>query len=597
MLVEPPVCLETAPIPNLMSISRLIAAQIPSSSLTRSLLLTGLLLIAGPWFAAPSLAAAARAQADASSARPKTASPPKQACGVLSQIDASVVNNPDTLKIWGTDAETYTYEGHRVRTTDLTYYSHDYQGRSVRIFGYFSRPADPPPHSVPGLLIVHGAGGYAVRERAEEAAARGYAALAIDLPGQGAGRGRSRSGGPDMTVTNLFRTSPRLQDNYLYQSLLAARRGLTMLLDCPETDPKRLGIYGMSWGGVITLLTCATDRRVTAAVNLYGGGYLLDGSTWIEHIVALTKSDRARWYQNFDPSLYVPLIRCPVLSITGTNDGCFWLPGFVQTQAGMNGQSRLLLLPNFNHKIDSVGRNALWAWLESGLKYGKAPQEKILGWKYENEPQGLHFSVWTKGENEPTRMTFTRLVQGRGWASVLWQSYATGKTGDRFDIWVPKTIKPQYLYATAYYESGLTVSTPVYAIWSADYPYGRRYYDSPLMAKGTYFARVERLAMDMGAQPAAPSPGDTSFEIRYGSKLVRIPIQVFDGRRYAQVRDVATAVGASLYWQQAGVVIRPPLRPSANTDTPLGPNAAPGPHNPLFGEAAIFERAMPTPGM
>ena len=52
---------------------------------------------------------------------------------------------------------------------------------------------------------------------------------------------------------------------------LAARRALTFLEQQPEVDPDKLGVYGHSMGGKLTVMTAAADSRVKAAAPSCGG--------------------------------------------------------------------------------------------------------------------------------------------------------------------------------------------------------------------------------------------------------------------------------------------------------------------------------------
>ncbi len=54
--------------------------------------------------------------------------------------------------------------------------------------------------------------------------------------------------------------SPR--NNNWYLLTLGARRGLTFLEQQPEVDEKRLGVYGHSMGGNLTVYVAGVDNRV-----------------------------------------------------------------------------------------------------------------------------------------------------------------------------------------------------------------------------------------------------------------------------------------------------------------------------------------------
>lgn len=63
--------------------------------------------------------------------------------------------------------------------------------------------------------------------------------------------------------------SPR--NNNWYLLTIGARRGLTFLKQQPEIDPARLGVYGHSMGGNLTMYVAGCDDRVKVAAPSVGG--------------------------------------------------------------------------------------------------------------------------------------------------------------------------------------------------------------------------------------------------------------------------------------------------------------------------------------
>lgn len=66
----------------------------------------------------------------------------------------------------------------------------DYQGKPTRVFAYYSDPdlLANRPHGkkkYAGVVLLHGGAGWAFRQWVEKWAAEGYAAIAIDLCGNG----------------------------------------------------------------------------------------------------------------------------------------------------------------------------------------------------------------------------------------------------------------------------------------------------------------------------------------------------------------------------------------------------------------------------
>jgi pimeloyl-ACP methyl ester carboxylesterase len=76
-----------------------------------------------------------------------------------------------------------------------------------------------------------------------------------------------RDGSEPWTLDDV--ESPRNSSWFL--CTLAARRALTFLEQQPEVDASRLGVYGHSMGGKLTVATAASDERVKAAAPSCGG--------------------------------------------------------------------------------------------------------------------------------------------------------------------------------------------------------------------------------------------------------------------------------------------------------------------------------------
>jgi len=71
------------------------------------------------------------------------------------------------------------------------------------------------------------------------------------------------------------------------------------------------------------------DHRFKVAVPVYGCGFLHENSVWKDGI--LDKMDgglRERWVRLFDPSQYLPNVRCPILFLNGTNDFAYPLDSY-----------------------------------------------------------------------------------------------------------------------------------------------------------------------------------------------------------------------------------------------------------------------------
>jgi len=354
--------------------------------------------------------------------------------------------------------------GRPIKCFQVRFTSHLWHGKPVRIFGFYAAPASSG--RVPALLLVHGGGGYGTLGRVVEAAGHGFAALSIDLPGRGTGReNTSRSTGPDMTVPLIFATAPALSDCYLYHAVLAQRRAITFLCRRPEVDAGRIGLVGASWGGATGLLTTALDPRVRCLVDIYGSGYVRGGSCWQGYFSHhLSPSQLDVWEANYDASRYLADIHVPTLGITGTADGCYWLPQFQQTLRGIRPAPRLLCLPNLDHKIDPPARAAFFRWLQAHLLAHAAPLPARPGALHVSDaPSGYDVSLRADSAATSAAVSYVSATAGGGLARYRWTTAACRLRPDgRWAVTVPASPGATYFYATVAYGDGFRESLTVH---------------------------------------------------------------------------------------------------------------------------------------
>jgi dienelactone hydrolase len=244
-----------------------------------------------------------------------------------------------------------------VDLSTLYYESEPWLGKPTRVFAYYARPTKLPEKKLPAMVLVHGGGGTAFPEWARLWAARGYAALAMDLSGNGPERQRLPDGGPDQGDEWKFR---RLKDGvknaWSYHSVASVIRGASVLWSLPEVDRNRLGITGISWGGYLTNLVMSLDNRLKVAIPVYGCGYLYENSVWLPIFAQLPEEERRTWIENFDPSRYLPRCKIPTLWVNGTNDFAYPLDSYQKSYRSVRGPRTLCITVKMPH-----GHSQGWA--------------------------------------------------------------------------------------------------------------------------------------------------------------------------------------------------------------------------------------------
>jgi len=396
---------------------------------------------------------------------------------ILLAFNAFAFPSPELSKLWEIPLDSLkittlkNYSVGNINVEEIYYQSRQYKGNSVKIFGYFCYPKNQS--NLPAVLVCHGGGGSAKLPDTLYWANNGYAVLSVDLPGKGQQRSLSRSTGPNMTVPNLLRTSPDLTDNYLVHAVAAVRNGITFLSQRKQVDPQNIGMIGLSWGGVITLLTNGQEKRLKTAVNVFGSGYIYESSTWQRRFDAKTKAELLAWDTFIDPNSFLKSQQAPILFITGTNDHCYYLPTFQKTFCETTQEKQLLLIPNLKHKFPADIRSIAKNWMDAKLRSAGV------------FPQIQNLPIYTKGNEKiivPVTATPTDKIKevklyyaqgvSRGWTIKQWQSLEPYYQDGTYSFTVPRElIKPEIVFfVNAKDINGSVVSTPVRSLFNIVMP-------------------------------------------------------------------------------------------------------------------------------
>jgi hypothetical protein len=140
-------------------------------------------------------------------------------------------------------------------TIPAEYYLPDVAGR-----GGPRRPAVIAMHILDGNMEL-------VRMTCSVLASRGIPAILFKLPYYGE---RGLPGGPAVMATD-----PKLFTSAIAQAMEDVRRTIDLLASRPEIDPERIGITGISLGGIVAASAAENDPRLSRAMLVLAGGDLL----------------------------------------------------------------------------------------------------------------------------------------------------------------------------------------------------------------------------------------------------------------------------------------------------------------------------------
>jgi dienelactone hydrolase len=250
-----------------------------------------------------------------------------------------------------------------------------FASRNSEIFAVIAWPEKPGKY--PGLLVLHGGGGNAEEAKALNWAARGYVALAPDLPSVANPEKVPNSSGPWKALKygdGRWAAKPDASASTMFDGVVAGIQSLYLLRSLPEVDLERVGVTGISWGGYMTTMVASlAGPAVKAAFSVYGCGfYELTAMGGDGPLGKMPESERDEWLRHLDPGRRAGNMKASYFVSGATNDFFYWPPGVSATLRAIPGEKNQAFAPNANHKAPYPGgtdKNKNGTWLAQEVEY------------------------------------------------------------------------------------------------------------------------------------------------------------------------------------------------------------------------------------
>ena len=204
-----------------------------------------------------------------------------------------------------------------------------------KLFCYMGIPEQASKErKVPGMLLIHGGAGQAYAEWVEEWMRRGYGAVTVDLYGNmPLENGDYVYNFMDPEEKHAYRSTPtgmcnggfdlahpgeRITDQGMFHVIAANILAGNLLRSMPAVDEERVGVTGISWGGVSASILIGFDQRFAFAVPVYGSAFLEQCRTYFHD-----------WYQDagcaalWEAGRRLHQFCQPILWINDVNDDAF----------------------------------------------------------------------------------------------------------------------------------------------------------------------------------------------------------------------------------------------------------------------------------
>lgn len=260
-----------------------------------------------------------------------------------------------------------------------------YHGNPTRVFCWYGVPEGiEPGQKLPAVVLLHGGGGNVYPEWVKKWNDQGYIAISLALEGQLPGIRNTSLPEPYYPVHDFsgpYRQgffndleNESLQDQWFYHAVADAIIANSLLRSFPEVDSTKIGLTGISWGGILANVVAGLDDRFAFIIPVYGCGYLHETPTYSTMLGRLNPDAQSFYLENWEPSLYIPFHAAPTLFVNGTNDCHFSMNSFTKTYESSPNEKYLRVEHNMLHgHAPGWTPNSIYAFADYVVRGGSKP--------------------------------------------------------------------------------------------------------------------------------------------------------------------------------------------------------------------------------
>lgn len=295
-------------------------------------------------------------------------------------------------------------------------------GMMTQVFAYYGVPEGAAEGELlPAILLIHGGGGHAFANWVQMWNRRGYVAIAVDTVGGFPNDNKSgccgnqkewlyelpecithRGGCLAPMNDEMGNCEGQLEDQWMYHAVHSAILAHNILKQDERVDSSKIGVTGISWGGVITSLLMGYDLDFLFAIPIYGSGFMRDGYAPVEKMFHKPKAEEL-WLAEERFSK----VKSSVLWVASNDDHCFSVVPVSKSYEsisthereaiGVKKDSRISLIHNLLHSHEDG-----WAPKEIGryadAMIGRCPMLPWINTAVSGDK--LEISVQVLGENQ-----------------------------------------------------------------------------------------------------------------------------------------------------------------------------------------------------
>lgn len=322
----------------------------------------------------------------------------------------------------------------------------DYEGKPTRVYAWIGIPASASKEKpVPGIVLVHGGGGTAFDTWVKKWTAKGYAAISIAVEGQTDQKNTGKNGKPSKgwqqhawpgpARNGIYGDSDKpLKDQWMYHAVANTILGNSLMHSLPMVDSKKIGVMGISWGGVITSTVIGIDHRFAFAIPTYGCGNLAEAENQYGRALGNNQIYRQVW----DPMVRIDSVTTPTLWLSWPGDQHFPLDKQAASYTAAPGDRMVSLIPGMKHS-HGAGWNPedSYAFADSVVETGKAWASQSFIEVQNNKCKAIFSSTKAIDKAILVSTTDTGITGDRKW-SVSDTQLSRGKSNWTATTFLPK---------------------------------------------------------------------------------------------------------------------------------------------------------------
>ena len=248
------------------------------------------------------------------------------------------------------------------------------EGRETKVFGYLGIPKTEEGKKVPGVVLVHGGGGTAFDDWVKMWTDRGYAALALDTEGNIPVKGNKLDWQEHPASPYFGKPNARFQDTaddvnntWMHYATASVMAAANLLKSLPQVDENKVGVCGISWGGVITMITTCYYNGFAFSVPIYLAMHVKNSG------VAVDVNYNTECADVWEASP-ITGIKAPMLFIGDISDACTSVTALSACAEDIKGDAYLSFQAGFGHShVAGASRTESMDFADYIVKGGPAP--------------------------------------------------------------------------------------------------------------------------------------------------------------------------------------------------------------------------------